>query len=235
MYKILVEVIFVFRGIMKYIIFSVDDGTVFDARMVELMNKYHIKGTFNLNSGLDDFVWYYNNEIKIPRLRLNDFIWLYEGHEISSHSLTHPHLDDLDYENLLKEVYEDKNRLEFIFKRKISGFATPFDTYNENVINVVRGADFKYCRLPKKTDSFIHNEDRHHIEVNAISEEDDLIKVIDELVNDKNDNSLCIIATHSYEYYVNNSWDYLEKVFAYVNKNNIKSIKTEEALELFFK
>ena len=56
---------------MKYFIFSIDDGTIYDKKVIEIFNKYNIKGTFNLNSGLDDFVWYLNDK-PIERLSLKD-------------------------------------------------------------------------------------------------------------------------------------------------------------------
>ena len=36
----------------KAITFSYDDGVTQDIRLIELMNKYGLKGTFNLNSEL---------------------------------------------------------------------------------------------------------------------------------------------------------------------------------------
>ena len=45
---------------MKYFIFSIDDGTIYDKKVIEIFNRYGIKGTFNLNSGLDGFIWYLN-------------------------------------------------------------------------------------------------------------------------------------------------------------------------------
>jgi len=39
-------------GNKKAIIFSFDDGLVQDHRLVELLNKYNLVGTFNLSSGL---------------------------------------------------------------------------------------------------------------------------------------------------------------------------------------
>ena len=38
----------------KALTFSFDDGRKEDRRLVELFNQYGIKGTFNLNSGLQD-------------------------------------------------------------------------------------------------------------------------------------------------------------------------------------
>ena len=32
---------------MKYFIFSIDDGTIYDKKVIDIFNKYGIKGTFN--------------------------------------------------------------------------------------------------------------------------------------------------------------------------------------------
>ena len=39
-----------FHGKMKAITFSYDDGVVQDRRLIELLDKYGLKATFNLNS-----------------------------------------------------------------------------------------------------------------------------------------------------------------------------------------
>lgn len=41
-----------FQGKNKAITFSYDDGAVQDIRLIELLNRYGLKATFNLNSGL---------------------------------------------------------------------------------------------------------------------------------------------------------------------------------------
>ena len=40
------------NGKKKAITFSFDDGVIQDRRLVALMDKYNLKGTFNLNSGM---------------------------------------------------------------------------------------------------------------------------------------------------------------------------------------
>ena len=40
-----------FDGKMKAVTFSYDDGVTQDIRLVELLNKYGLKATFNINSG----------------------------------------------------------------------------------------------------------------------------------------------------------------------------------------
>ena len=41
-----------FNGKMKAVTFSYDDGVAQDRRLVEILNKYGLKSTFNLNSEL---------------------------------------------------------------------------------------------------------------------------------------------------------------------------------------
>ena len=41
----------VFNGKYKALTFSFDDGNFDDIRLIKIMNKYGIKGTFNINSG----------------------------------------------------------------------------------------------------------------------------------------------------------------------------------------
>ena len=53
---------------MKIIYPSFDDGIIYDLRFIELLNKYGLKATLNLNSGLESFVWYYNNENAIGEI-----------------------------------------------------------------------------------------------------------------------------------------------------------------------
>ena len=53
---------------MKIVSLSFDDGTIYDKRFIDLLNKYGLRATFNLNSGLKDFIWYYEDK---PIRRLN--------------------------------------------------------------------------------------------------------------------------------------------------------------------
>ena len=91
-----------FQGKNKAITFSYDDGAVQDIRLIELLNRYGLKATFNLNSGL---LGGYN---RVPQ---QDVAALYAGHEIAAHTLTHPDLLKLGDEAVFREVEEDRLRL----------------------------------------------------------------------------------------------------------------------------
>ncbi|MBQ2070032.1 MAG: hypothetical protein II467_03790, partial [Bacilli bacterium] len=59
------------RHKMKYFVLSIDDGTVFDAKTIAILNRLGLHATFNLNSGLDDFVWY-KDGFPIRRRKLSE-------------------------------------------------------------------------------------------------------------------------------------------------------------------
>ena len=80
-------------GKRKALTMSFDDGRDSDRRAVEILNKYGIKGTFNLNSGLEDFVWQFEDRFPVRRQILSEIADQYAGHEIASHSLHHHRLD----------------------------------------------------------------------------------------------------------------------------------------------
>ena len=71
-----------------------DDGVEQDVRFVALLNRYGLKGTFNLNSGLMEtaFAWTHESGRVIRRLRAENAAALYAGHEVASHTLTHPYM-----------------------------------------------------------------------------------------------------------------------------------------------
>ena len=91
----------------KYVTFSYDDGVKQDARFAEILNRYGLKCTFNLNSGLmpQDFTEGHRH------LSLNEAKTVYAGHEIATHSLTHPHLENLTYDEICSQIREDSEKL----------------------------------------------------------------------------------------------------------------------------
>ena len=84
--------------------FSYDDGRAQDYRLVEIFNKYGMKGTFNLNSGFMQ-----DNGVHVMK---KDVASLYENHEVAVHSHTHPTLPELPSTIILEEIIKDKQLLE---------------------------------------------------------------------------------------------------------------------------
>lgn len=140
----------------KVITFSFDDGVEDDIRLVEMFNKYGIKSTFNLNSGqlTCDVKWRYRDQKDVIRLNYYDSQHLYDGHEIACHSYTHPHLENMEKEDMDNQIRLDKYLLERLYGGEMRGMAYPFGTYNDTVIEVLREIGMEYGRTTKSTYDF---------------------------------------------------------------------------------
>ncbi len=69
--------------------------------------------------------------------------WLAAGHDIGSHTLTHPSLTRLAPEQAREEIFASKKKLEDLFSRAIEHFCYPYGDWNLAVRDWVREAG--YC------------------------------------------------------------------------------------------
>lgn len=57
-----------------------------------------------------------------------------EGHEIASHSDTHPHVNNLTYEENVQEIEKSNQKIEKITGKKTNIYRAPYGEYNDTVI-----------------------------------------------------------------------------------------------------
>ncbi len=69
--------------------------------------------------------------------------WLAAGHEIGSHTLTHPFLTQLSPGQAREEITASRKKLEDLFGRKIEHFCYPFGDWNEAVRDLVQEAGYR--------------------------------------------------------------------------------------------
>ncbi|MBE6131830.1 MAG: hypothetical protein E7180_00365 [Erysipelotrichaceae bacterium] len=216
---------------MRYVVLTFDDGTIYDKRFIEILNKYNIPCSFNLNSGLDDFIWYFNEEKEIRRLNLEENKNIYENHEVCSHSYTHPYFIDLNENQIIEQVNKDIQRLEKIFNREITTFAFPFTEWNDEIINIIKEkTKIKNIRISKISNDYLP-QDRFHIHLNAFYDDYDIYKKLEEYSKNNLENALFTIVGHSYEFEVKNDWNKIENLLKYLSSNKDILVTTlEEAI-----
>ena len=219
---------------MKIVCLSFDDGTIYDLKFIELLNKYNIKATLNLNSKLKDFIWYYENK-PIKRLDLEKYKDMYDGHEVASHSLTHPYFSSLSKEEVIRQVKEDIDNLSKIFNYKIEGFAFPFhDQTEENIQTIKNNVELSYIRYSFLDSCGVH-KDRYHIHINALYDDVDIYDRLIEFKNSDKENELFVITGHAYEFEVKNDWNKIEKLLKYLkNDKDINVLTLKEAIKIIF-
>ena len=211
----------------KIFIFSFDDGTVWDGRFVELLNKYGMKATFNLNSGLEDFVWYFEDRFPVRRQKLAETAQQYRGHEVASHSLHHHWLNTLTPPQLSREVGEDCAALKALFGLEDIGFGVPFTACGEREIRILRKY-VRYIRLSELSDSFAPPADPYHLPIHALYNQPDVRARIAQFAESDLPVSLFVLAGHSYEFEVLDQWDYMEDLLRYIRSFDFEIMTTME-------
>lgn len=215
----------------KYFTLSFDDGTVQDIRFVRLINKYGLKCTFNLNSGL------FGNRHRIKHDGIDvdhteitaDMVHdLYSGHEVAVHTLSHPRLDKCSREEIIREVGEDKAALEALCGQKIIGMAYPGGPfYNDFVIETIKNnTDIIYARATESHLTFrppvnlmIWQPTCHQNDVNLFDLADAFLRAEPE------HDMLFYIWGHSFEFDKYNSWDVFERFCDKIaGKNDIEYV-----------
>lgn len=141
------------QGKFKAVVLSFDDGLEQDRQLLELFNRYEVKGTFNLNSGLlgSTAEWRLNQESYIES---NEVAQLYSGHELSSHSRYHAYLTRLTAEQINETISVDQNVLQDLSGYPIKSLAYPFGVTDDNVISVLTELGITNARTVDETENF---------------------------------------------------------------------------------
>lgn len=183
---------------------SYDDGKLSDRKLVELFNRYGIRGTFHLNSGrLGDETYITEKEVQS----------LYANHEVAGHSINHPYLERLSMENLMWEIQEDRRHLEELTGEFVQGFSYPYGTWNDQVKQALVCAGYHYSRTTQSTGRFDLPEDFMEWHPTCHHKENLLEMAELFLERTKKDftNMLFYVWGHSYEFEKEQNWDLMER------------------------
>ncbi|MBD3346169.1 MAG: polysaccharide deacetylase family protein [Chitinivibrionales bacterium] len=187
---------------------SWDDGTVYDFRLVEILNRYGLKGTFNLNSGklgltAEQSGWK-------AYVRPDDIPKLYVGHEVASHTVTHPRLDRLPDDRVLSEIIDDCATLERIVGYPIRGFALPYGRSNDRVASLIQKTGIAYVRPVEECRDFSLPDNFHYWRPTC-HHNADITGLWSRFIENKSPAKLFDLWGHSYEFEDNRNWSHIEE------------------------
>lgn len=193
---------FVFPGgKRRAVTFSYDDGQRADLRLVELFNKYKVKGTFHLNSSVIGEPVFITEEEASSK---------YEGHEISTHCYTHPFPSLITKDQMVSEVWEDRKTLEKYAGYPVRGMSYPFGDVTKEFVDVAKTCGIEYSRTVASTGEFHIPEDFMYW--NPTCHHNDADKYVDEFFNGTVFGRLKLFYVwgHSFEFERENTWDKME-------------------------
>ena len=209
-----------FHGKMKAVTFSYDDGVTQDRRLIAILNRYGLRGTFNLNSGQFASAAAFYDEgknITFPhvRLRASEIAEVYAGHEVASHTIMHKNLTKLSDEEIVAEVENDRKTLSEIVGYDVRGFAYPYGTgaTDARVAEVLRTkTDILYARTTTSTHDFSLPDDPLFWHPTARHAEWDVLDALaDKFLSMQPDTpQVFYIWGHAYEFDRDDDWERFE-------------------------
>lgn len=117
---------------------SWDDGNMLDYKLVSLLEKYNLSGTF----------YPCKSTTRFDDRMIKDIFLKYE---VGAHTLTHSKLTEISINKAAEEIKKSKNWLEGIFEKEVNMFCYPYGLYDDQIKEAVEKVGFTGART---TDNF---------------------------------------------------------------------------------
>ena len=200
-------------GLDKTFTMSYDDGVIQDVRLLSVMKKNGLRGTFNINTGL-----FSKEDVKDDgRMSYRQVLELYQDPdcEVAVHAYTHPHLELMSMPEITRQIYQDKEKLEEMFGCVVRGMAYPFGSYNETVIECMKAVGIGYSRTTVSTEGFRLPDDWMRLPATCHHNNPRLTELGEKFLNSKarvwDAPMMFYLWGHSYEFDRNENWEKIER------------------------
>ena len=132
-------------GKAKALTMSYDDGKLQDKRLIDIFNKYGIKGTFNLN---------YGQVGERPRMTFEEMEGLYDGHEIATHTMTHPTIERCPWWKSQRNCWKTGKVWRNGQDGSSGDMRIPNGSYSEEIKQLYRQLGVAYARVVETVPDF---------------------------------------------------------------------------------
>ena len=206
----------------KAVTLSYDDGVRQDKKLIDIMLKNGLKGTFNINSGI------FETEVSDTtkgRMTAEEARTLYKssGMEVAVHGYKHLSLAHVVLPVANNEVLTDRKELENLFGEVIQGMAYSFGQYNDEIIDLLKKCGIKYSRTTVSTENFDLPKDWLCLPATCHHNNPKLMELAKEFI-EKEYNPYTVASKpmlfylwgHSYEFDRDDNWQVIEKFAEYI-------------------
>ncbi len=208
-------------GKRKALTLSYDDGVEQDIRLIEIMNKHGLKGTFNLNSGLyaKEGTVYPKGQVH-RRMTKSQVTQVYKdcGQEVAMHAYEHADLVGIPLNQVPYQIIKDKEQLEAQFGRIIRGFAYPYGTVNGTVSRLLSDMGVAYARTVHSTHDFHLPSDWLQLPATCHHNDPKLMELAKRFAEEAPYGRpwMFYLWGHSYEFEGNDNWHVIEEFAEYM-------------------
>ena len=203
-------------GLSRALTLSYDDGVDQDERLLDIMSRHGLKGTFNLNGSLlcEQEPAYPAGQIH-RRISRAKALRLFKdsGQEVALHSATHPHLERLPAGMAAYEIAMDRLVLEGLFGRIIRGMAYPYGTFSDEVAEALHANGVVYSRTVESSRGFAIPQDWLRMPPTCHHNDPALMDLLGQFMKqDKQEGPrLFVLWGHSYEFEQHSNWSLMEE------------------------
>lgn len=203
------------EGKTRAITFSYDDGVEADKKLVAILNKYGLKGTFNLNSALFECKEWHD------RMNEEETYNLFKDgpHEVALHGARHIFMDKVPPTEALFETVKCREYLENKFERIVRGHAYAYNGYNDKVVEILKSVGVLYSRTTDSSYSFEIPKDFLRLNPTCHHSDKRMGELCDKFFESSpldefkhREGKLFIVWGHSYEFDDNKNWELIENL-----------------------
>jgi len=127
----------------KPVAVTVDDGWTSDIDiMLPVLRKHGIKASFFVTTSADSWIYRKFQGLDGPLSREQVALLHAEGHEIGSHSVTHPHLIELDDDQVRHEFAESKRWIEAATGVPCPTLSIPGNFYDDRIMRIAQACGY---------------------------------------------------------------------------------------------
>jgi len=207
----------------KAVTLSYDDGVVYDRKLIEIMSKNGLKGTFNINSGL------FAAQSGGRRLTAEEAIALYTstGNEAAVHGYRHLSLAEVDPAMAANDVLFDRIQLEKMLGGPVRGMAYANGSYSDSVVDILRTCGIVYSRTTVSTEKFDLPNDWLRLPATCHHNNPRLMELARQFIEAPDGRyfwsqvpRLFYLWGHSYEFNDNDNWHIIEEFASYIGNRD---------------
>lgn len=194
----------------KAVTLSYDDGVDSDKRLIQLLDKYGLKCTFNINSGMYGFG---------TRFTCQQAKELYGSgnHEVAVHGYKHLSLTEVPVDVAIRDVALDRENLEKTYGRIVKGMAYANGAFDDTAVDVVKKCGIAYARTVNSTRRFDLPTDWLRLDPTCHHADPQLMSLVDAFLDCEehpyfwaNTPRLFYLWGHSFEFRSQQDWDVIE-------------------------
>lgn len=208
----------------KAVTFSYDDGVIYDRRLMEIMDKNGLKGTFNLNSGR----FSEDGKFQLTKQQAID-LYTNSGHEVAIHGRRHLSLTEVPTAMATEDVLNDRIALEEMFGKVITGLAYANGAFDDKVVEILKNCGVEYARTAISTENFDLPNDLLRWPATCHHNNPRLMELARSFVEGEprryfwqRPPKLFYLWGHSYEFNNDKNWNVIEDFAAYIgNREDI--------------